>query len=221
MGKRKSGAVQFEDDGSHRSKKPRADSTQPTADEDERAQQSSIDATEDPPVERETKEPRAARKLAKRLAKRERRHDKGKDDRAQSNESRDDAATIPIQPVEIVDVVGKSKKEPRKRLSDAGDVPKPGRSSKTKQEKRISKAERLRLEKFGPDAIRITKDAKENKIVSNNFQGRGEILRQKPDEWYFSKQIGGRMRDIDPLFSTNEEWVQRLVIGAPPLLTGL
>lgn len=227
MGKRKPGAVQFDDDGTHRSKKPRTNSVQPTVGcEEERDQQSHIGATEDAPTERATKQVRTARKRAKRLAKREQRQNETKGDKAQNNETRNDDATIPTTPVEVVDVIAKPKKEPRQRLSDAGTLPKPGRSSKTKHKKRLSNEERLRLKNlrlktFGPNAIKIMRNPKDNKVVSDNFLGRGDSLQQKPDEWVFSKQFGGRMRDIDPLFSTNEEWVRRLVIGATPLLTGL
>ena len=212
MRKRKSGAVQFEDDSSRKSKKPRVDSAQPALEpEDEGAQQPSNDVTEDPLVEKETKEARAARKLAKRLAKRDHRQSKDKYDKAHSKEPQKDDATTLIPPVEAEDVAAEPKEESPKGFTDPGDSPKPERSStptnKERREKERARREgerKEREEKFGPDAIKIARTERDNKIKANSIKGRGEFY-QNPDEWYFSRPAGGRMRDIDPLFSTNEE----------------
>ncbi|KAL8846764.1 MAG: hypothetical protein Q9221_008170 [Calogaya cf. arnoldii] len=214
MRKRKSGAVQFEDDSSRKSKKPRVDSAQPALEpEDEGAQQPSNDVTEDPLVEKETKEARAARKLAKRLAKRDHRQSKDKYGKAHSKEPQKDDATPLIPPVEAEDVAAEPKEESPKGFTDPGDSPKPeGSSTPTKKERREKERARRegerkeREEKFGPDAIKIARTKRDNKIKANSIRGRGEFY-QNPDEWYFSRPAGGRMRDIDPLFSTNEEYL--------------
>ncbi|KAL8980430.1 MAG: hypothetical protein Q9205_004483 [Flavoplaca limonia] len=212
MGKRKASAIELDDDGSHKSKKPRGDSAQTTEEwGHEAAKQPPINATEKLAVERGIKEARAARKQAKRLAKRQHHRDKPEDENAQSRESPDDGTATQKAPAKVVDVAANREKKSRERLPQAADASTPGQplqnkyKDKNKKVEERARKERLRSQKSVPDDIKIAEEAKENKIMRDNFQGRGEFPEHSPDEWYFSRQYGGRMRDIDPHFSTNEE----------------
>lgn len=216
MGKRKASATEFDDDGSHKSKKPRGDSAPATGElEHKQAEPPPIDATEKLAVEKGIKEARAARKQAKRLAKRQHHRDKLEDENAQSREPPDGGAATQIAPAKVVHVAAKREKKSRERVPQAGDPSTPGQplqnkyknKNKNKKVEERARKERLRSQKTVPDDIKIAEEAKDNKIMRDNFQGRGEFPEHSPDEWYFSRQYGGRMRDIDPHFSTNEEWV--------------
>ncbi|KAL8994931.1 MAG: hypothetical protein Q9169_005232 [Polycauliona sp. 2 TL-2023] len=233
MGKRKAGTIEIEDIGGHKSKRPRANSAEPAVDhEDGRAQHPPIDSAKDPVVERELREARAARKLEKRIALREHRLSRAQDENANSRKSRDDDATAPTQPVriphshgkkpnkdkttarskpvEVAEVAAeqesKQKPRPRKIITSKPGQPLQFRYA-SKWVKNQARKEKRDLKLFEPKEIAIPKDARDNKIVLDNYQGRGEFLRQWPHEWYFSRQTGGRMRDLDPLFSTNEEYL--------------
>ena len=220
MGKRKASAIELDDDGSHKSKKSRGASAQTTEELDHgAAKRPPIDATEKLAVEKGIKEARAARKQAKRFAKRQHHRDKPEVENAQSREPPDDGAATQIAPAKVVDVAANREKRSRERLPQAADASTPGQplrnkdKDKNKKVEERARKERLRSQKSVPDDIKIAEEAKENKIMRDNFQGRGEFPEHSPDEWYFSRQYGGRMRDIDPHFSTNEEWVQHHAVG--------
>ncbi|KAL9040061.1 MAG: hypothetical protein Q9180_002148 [Flavoplaca navasiana] len=219
MGKRKASAIELDDDGIHKSKKPRADSAQATGEQDHKeAEPPPIDATEKLAVEKEIKEARAARKQAKRLAKRQHHRDKPEDENAQSREPPGDGAATRIAPAKVVDVAANREKRSQERSPQAGGASIPGQALQNKYKNKNKKVEerdtkeRLRPQKSVPDDIKIAEEAKDNKIMRDNFRGRGEFPEHSPDEWYFSRQYGGRMRDIDPHFSTDEEWVQHHVV---------
>ena len=229
MGKRKHGDVQFENGGNRTLKKPRTDTTQPTPDRtEEGARYTSTNTADSLPDQKETKEVRAARKLAKRLAKRQQRENKSKVENAQRRDSRDvdgdgdaaaAAAAMSPPPAKVPKSGNKPKKAHRKQSPILGDTASPAQHSQTsvakgpgrKQSENQRKSRQAKKSQGQAKGdIKINYEGKDNKIILDNWHGRGDSL-LRPDGWNLSTHSGGRMRDLDPVFSVDEEWVQRHV----------
>ncbi|KAL8774089.1 MAG: hypothetical protein Q9209_001197 [Squamulea sp. 1 TL-2023] len=219
MGKRKPGIVQFENDKDHISKRPRTDAARPTADHTKGNEpQQSIDATNGPQVERETKEARAARKLAKRLAKREYREKKTSIEKVQPRASPEGDGASTLRPTEIVESAIKPQKRPRKQSPNSAATTNRAQSPQSSDREELRKERKERRNYDGRDHgslvpteedIKINSLARDNKILFGDVLGAdGYYIR--PGGWTLSRHSGGQMRDLDPVFSMDEKWVQQL-----------
>ncbi|KAL8913092.1 MAG: hypothetical protein Q9172_007368 [Xanthocarpia lactea] len=221
MGKRKPGDVQFENDGNRTLKKPRTDITQPAADStEEGARYPSMNTADSLPDQKETKEARAARKLAKRLAKRQHRDNKSKVENTQGRESRDGdgddaAAAMSPPPAKVAKSGNEPKKAHRKQSLILGDTATRAQHSRTSVVKAPKRKESEHRRKSGQAKksqgkakgdIRINYEGRDNKIILDDWYGRGDSL-LRPDGWNLSTHSGGRMRDLDPVFSVDEEYL--------------
>ncbi len=221
MGKRKHGDVQFENGGNRTLKKPRTDTTQPTPNSTEEGARYPSNTADSLPDQKETREARAARKLAKRLAKRQHRENKSKVEIAQRRESRDGdgdnaAAAMSPPPTKVPKSGNKPKKAHREQSPIFGDTASRAQHSRTSVVKGPERKEPGHQKKSGQAKksqgqakgdIKINYEGRDNKVIQDDWHGRGDSL-LRPDGWNLSTHSGGRMRDLDPVFSVDEQWVQ-------------
>ncbi|KAL8778294.1 MAG: hypothetical protein Q9213_007481 [Squamulea squamosa] len=216
MGKRKPGDVQFQNDKDHMSKRPRTDAARPTAESTEgKGLQQSIDTTNAVHVEKETKEARAARKVAKRLAKREYREKNTRVEKVQPRASPQGDATSSLRPTEVVKSATKPRKKPRKQSpNSAATTSRPQASQSSHREepsegwkKRLKENDQLHGSQEPAEGnIKINSWTRDNKILFGDARGE-EGCYLRPGGWTLSRHSGGRMRDLDPIFSMNEEYL--------------
>ncbi|KAL8733011.1 MAG: hypothetical protein Q9166_002409 [cf. Caloplaca sp. 2 TL-2023] len=216
MAKRKLEGDQLEHNGIRMSKKPRTDRVHPLT--DEKSQYRSTDSRTGQPAAKETKEARAARKVAKRLAKRHAREERGQAEAARGitkDLQVEGGTSTQFQPFKVTKAM-RNAGNPRRRTSPtAGIVTSPVLPSQAPDVKESKGKGRQKVKAADQNGI------SEGKIKLNHPRKDNKILGQPRDEhvsysckdgnvpgWTISKGVvGGRMLDLDPVYSEDEQYL--------------